>query len=416
MTDPQKTQSQRFLRLGLVSFVVVSAILILLYFLVLAKDYAVLFENLRESDTSAVTAELGKQGIAYRLKDDGHTVLVDKGEIAAARVAVAAANVLGGGDVGFELFNDSDIGLSEFSQKMNYLRALQGELTRTIMAMENIRFARVHLALPERSIFRNEQARPSAAITVQTADGQPLAPNRVLGLQQLVAAAVTDLAAEQVVILDDAGMPLSAPPAMPAVHGAITERGAFEQYVRIKATNDVRDMMGDRPFEILASARPTASAVPTNRSDDTKADVTAIGGATQHLQIIVRTQVALSGEEQAAALERLTDQLQLDLGGGDAVGFQTGVIRSDNGMTGTAQQSAATWDAPAPSAPADRALASPSPLDLFTNRWLWLLLGLIAVVLWLIWRQRGSLSDPERQHFADVLAEEIEIYRNERRG
>jgi flagellar M-ring protein FliF len=416
MADPQKIQSQRFLRLGLASFAVVSAILVLLYFLVLAKDYAVLFENLRESDTSAVTAELGKQGIAYRLRDDGHTLLVDKEEIAAARVAVAAANVLGGGDVGFELFNDSDIGLSEFSQKMNYLRALQGELTRTIMAMENIRFARVHLALPERSIFRNEQARPSAAITVQTADGLPLAPNRVLGLQQLVAAAVTDLAAEQVVILDDAGMPLSTPPAAPTAHGAITERGAFEQYARIKATNAVRDLMGDRRFEVLASARPAASSGPATRSDDTAGAGATTGEETQRLQILVRTEIALSDGEQAAMLERITDQLQLNLGGGDAIGFQTGTIRADDTMVGAVPQSAATWETPEPTVQTSRAPAASSPWDIFANRWLWLLLGVIAVVLWLVWRQRGALSDPERQHFADVLAEEIEIYRAERRG
>jgi flagellar M-ring protein FliF len=299
---------------------------------------------------------------------------------------------------------------------MNYLRALQGELTRTIMAMENIRFARVHLALPERSIFRNEQARPSAAITVQTADGQPLAQNRVLGLQQLVAAAVTDLSAEQVVILDDAGMPLSAPPALPAAHGAITERGAFEQYARIKATNAVRDLMGDRPFEILVSARPAASPAEADNSGRPEGDAASIGGVTQRLQIIVRTEAALSGEDQAAALERITDQLQLDLGAGDAIGFQTGVIRSDSPTPGAAPQSAAAWDAPITPSSTNRGSTTPSPWDIFANRWLWLLLGVIAVVLWLIWRQRGSLSDPERQHFADVLAEEIEIYRNERRG
>ncbi|KTE42946.1 MULTISPECIES: flagellar basal-body MS-ring/collar protein FliF [unclassified Sphingopyxis] len=411
----QKTSpSQRYVRFGLVAFAAVSTLLVLLYFFVFAKDYAVLFENLRESDTSAVTAELGKQGIAYRLKDDGHTVLVDKDEIAAARVAVAAANVLGGGDVGFELFNDSDIGLSEFSQKMNYLRALQGELTRTIMAMENIRFARVHLALPERSIFRNEQARPSAAITVQTADGRPLAQNRVLGLQQLVAAAVTDLSAEQVVILDDAGMPLSAPPATPMVHGAITERGAFEQYSRIKATNALRDLMGDRPFEIRLSARQASSpAIATGANESTGGAAT--GDTAQRLQILVRSEAALSAAEQAAAIERLVSELGLDLGMGDAIGFETGAIRPDPPL-GAAPQNAA-WSTPAAPTPAAAPASSTGfPTEFLTNRWLWMLFGLIAVVLWLVWRQRGSLSDPERQHFADVLAEEIEIYRNERRG
>lgn len=415
MADPQNIQSQKFLRLGFASFVVVSAILALLYFLLLAKDYAVLFENMRESDTSAVTAELAKQGISYRLRDDGHTVLVDKEEIAAARVAVAAANVLGGGDVGFELFNDSDIGLSEFSQKMNYLRALQGELTRTIMAMENIRFARVHLALPERSIFRNEQSRPSAAITVQTANGQPLAPNRILGLQQLVAAAVTDLSAEQVVILDDAGMPLSLPPSTKTTRMVITERDAFEQYNRIKAANAVRHLLGQRRFEILASADPAPYSDSQSLTDDVAASGVTTGGTTDRLKILIRTEAPLSKAEELAISARIVEQLQLTLDEGDAVGFQIGSVHGGETPTGTDPRSPPSWAKPEPSKPSIRAVAGVSPWDVVANRWLWLLLGVIAVVLWLVWRERGSLSDPERQHFADLLAEEIEIKRAQQR-
>lgn len=408
MADVQKSESQRLFRFGAISFVALVALLLLSYYLFLAKDYSVLFENLRESDTSAVTAELDKQGIAYKLADDGHSVLVDRDAVASARVAVAAANVLAGGEVGFELFDDSDIGLSEFSQKMNYLRALQGELTRTIMAMEGIRFARVHLALPERGIFRNEQAHPSAAITVQTTDGSPLAPSRVQGLQQLVAASVTDLSPEQVVILDDAGVTLSAAPRATATGSGLTERAAFEQYSQIKASNAVEDLMGGRPFELIVSAR-AASAVGTSVPASP-----ANTGPGAHMQVIVRTTDALPPADQADISARIVDDLALDLGAGDSVAFQTGVVRSRAVSLAPAAQPAIAWDRASRERASEPASSLALPHGLLANRWLWLLAGLIAVVLWLVWRQRGSLSDDERQHFANVLTEELDAFRADR--
>lgn len=408
-----KSESQRIIRFGVISFIMLFALLLLSYYFLLAKDYSVLFENLRESDTSAVTAELDKQGIAYKLADDGHTVLVDRDAIASARVAVAAANVLAGGEVGFELFDNSDIGLSEFSQKMNYLRALQGELTRTIMAMEGVRFARVHLALPERSIFRNEQAHPSAAITVQTTDDRPLAQSRVQGLQQLVAASVTGLSAEQVVILDDAGMPLSAAAPAATARADLTERAAFEQYSRIKASNAIEELMGRRPFEVVISARaidvlpagPIAAPAPAG---------TGQADAGSRLQVTVRTTDALTPGEQADISARIAGELALDLGAGDNIAFQTGIVRPRGAATTAAAPPPIDWDR----ALREKAAPSSSPFalpgGLSANRWLWLFFGLIAVVLYLIWRQRGTLSDEERQHFADVLAEELETYRGER--
>lgn len=408
MADVQKSESQRLFRFGVISFVALVALLLLSYYLFLAKDYSVLFENLRESDTSAVTAELDKQGIAYKLADDGHSVLVDRDAVASARVAVAAANVLAGGEVGFELFDDSDIGLSEFSQKMNYLRALQGELTRTIMAMEGIRFARVHLALPERSIFRNEQAHPSAAITVQTTDGSPLAPSRVQGLQQLVAASVTDLSPEQVVILDDAGVTLSAAPPAAATGSGLTERAALEQYSQIKASNAVEDLMDGRPFELIVSARG-ASAVAASVSASP-----ANAGSASHMQVVVRTTDVLPPADQAEISERIVDDLALDLGAGDSVTFQTGVVRPRAASLAPAAQPAIDWDRASRERASEPASSLALPHGLLANRWLWLLAGLIAVVLWLVWRQRGSLSDDERQHFANVLTEELDAFRAER--
>lgn len=412
MPAPQLSRPQRHFRIGLALFVAISALLLVAYYALLARDYSVLFENLRESDTSAVTAELDKQGIAYRLADDGHSILVDKGDVASARVAVAAANVLAGGDVGFELFNDSDIGLSEFSQKMNYLRALQGELTRTIMAMDGIRFTRVHLALPERSIFRNDQARPSAAITVQTIDGRPLAPTRVRGLQQLVAAAVTDLDPDEVVILDADGMALSAP--APAETSGLTERSAYEGYAQLAARNAIAALMGTRAYEVTASARSPEGEQAPAPTADAVGEAPATVRARPRLQIVVRTRDELDAGTQAMVRERIAEQLTLDPGAGDDVVFRTGVVRAPLSPASYATPAEPISSHTTPDASMTR--GSQFSLDWLANRWIWFLLGLIALVVWLVWRQRGSLSDDERTHFAAVLAEEIDAHRSRRRG
>ena len=415
MADPTNQQSRKTLGVGLAAFVTLSAILIAAYFILFAKDYAVLYENLRESDTSAVTAELDKQGIAYRLKDDGHSVLVDKGDIASARVAVAAANVLAGGEVGLELFNDSDIGLSEFSQKMNYLRALQGELTRTIMAMDGIRFTRVHLALPERSIFRDEQSRPTAAITIQTIDGQPLAPSRVQGLQQLVAASVTGLSPSEVVVLDDNGMALSAPLGTGGQHAELTERAAFEQYVRVSAEAAIGDLMDATPYEITASARGLPDAPPSSGTNT--AGEPAIGTAGGGLAIVVRTSNELDTRRQDQLRSRLAERLGLDLGSGDSIGFAVGVVRPP-----LASPEAANV-APTGATTVAYEVNSRSPSTgvklrdaILSSRWLWFGMAIVVILFWLIWRQRGSLSEAERDHFATILAEEIESHRQEAHG
>ncbi len=141
-------------------FALVVAVLAGTYFAFLRPGYAVLYENIREADAAEIIAVLDKQGIDYRLEDDGHRVLVPDDEVGRARVLVAGSGVAMGGVVGFELFNDTDMGLTEFAQKVNYQRALQGELARTIMGMDGIVFARVHLSLPERTLFRAEQAGP----------------------------------------------------------------------------------------------------------------------------------------------------------------------------------------------------------------------------------------------------------------
>lgn len=176
---------------------------------VLRGDPAVLFSELRPQDAALMAVELDKLKIPYTVADHGATLLVDRSQVHSARMKLMGRELPLHGTVGLELFNTTDFGMTEFAQKINYQRALQGELTRTILSFSEVRDARVHLALPEQGLFRQNTARPKAAITLALRTGQALRHEQVGGIQRLVAAAVPGLLANEVTIVDQQGVALT---------------------------------------------------------------------------------------------------------------------------------------------------------------------------------------------------------------
>jgi flagellar M-ring protein FliF len=176
---------------------------------ILRVEHAVLFSDLRPQDAALMSAELDKLKVPYTLGENGASLLVDRSQVHAVRLKLMGRELPLNGTVGLELFNHTDFGMTEFAQKINYQRALQGELTRTILALAEIRDARVHLALPEQGLFKQNAARPKAAITVAMRPGQALRSDQVNGIQRLVAAAVPGLHAQEVTIVDQQGTALS---------------------------------------------------------------------------------------------------------------------------------------------------------------------------------------------------------------
>lgn len=175
----------------------------------LRVEHAVLFSELRPQDAATMTAELEKLKVPYALADGGATVLVERAQVHAVRLKLMGRELPLHGTVGLELFNHTDFGMTEFAQKINYQRALQGELTRTILSFPEVRDARVHLALPEQGLFRQNASRPKAAITLHMKQGLTLRPAQVNGIQRLVAAAVPGLVAQEVTLVDQHGTALS---------------------------------------------------------------------------------------------------------------------------------------------------------------------------------------------------------------
>jgi flagellar M-ring protein FliF len=177
----------------------------------LRTPYSVLFADLKEADVAVVVGELEKLKVPYRLSGGGQTVLVPESDMYKTRMTLMGRQLPLGGTVGFELFNNAEFGVSDFVQKVNYQRALQGELTRTIQSIEQLRSVRVHLAIPEAGIFRKDAQRAKASVTVSLRPGQALAPAQVLGIQRLVGASVPEVQAEDVTVLDQHGNTLSRP-------------------------------------------------------------------------------------------------------------------------------------------------------------------------------------------------------------
>ena len=174
-------------------------------------DMTLLFGKLGASDANSVVEALRTEGVPYELAENGTAVYVPRDKVYELRLRFAAQGLASDGPVGYELFDAGTLGMTDFMQKLNLKRALEGELARTIASIRQVEMARVHLVVPERSAFATEQKQPTASVVVQTVGGQKLDEQEVEGITSLVAGAVEGLAPENVTILDVRGNLLSNP-------------------------------------------------------------------------------------------------------------------------------------------------------------------------------------------------------------
>src|SRR6201987_3437093 len=171
---------------------------------VTAPQMTPLFTDLSFEDSTAIVKDLERQGIPYELKSDNSIVMVPKDKVTRLRMRLAEAGLPKGGGVGYEIFDKSDaLGATSFVQNINHLRALEGELARTIRAIDRVQQARVHLVLPERPLFSREPPEPSASMVVRVRG--PLEPQQIRAIRHLVASSVNGLKPQRVSIVDEAG-------------------------------------------------------------------------------------------------------------------------------------------------------------------------------------------------------------------
>src|SRR6202163_987190 len=171
---------------------------------VTAPQMTPLFTDLTLEDSTAIVKELEREGIVYELRNDGAIVLAPKDRVPRLRMTLAESGLPKGGGGGYEIFDKSDaLGATSFVQNINHLRALEGELSRSIRALDRVQGARVHLVLPERPLFSREKVEASASIVLKVRGS--LEAQQVRAIRHLVASAVSVLKPERVSIVDESG-------------------------------------------------------------------------------------------------------------------------------------------------------------------------------------------------------------------
>jgi flagellar M-ring protein FliF len=212
---------------------------------VTAPQMTTLFTDLSVEDSSAIIKDLERQGIPYEMRNEGAILMVPKERVTRLRMKLAEGGLPKGGGVGYEIFDKSDaLGATSFIQNINHLRALEGELARTIRALDRVQQARVHLVLPERPLFSRDKAEPSASIVLKVRG--TLDPAQVRAIRHLVASAVNGLKPQRVSVVDETGR-LLADGSADQTPGGVTadeRKMAFEKNLRERIESIVTSVVG----------------------------------------------------------------------------------------------------------------------------------------------------------------------------
>ena len=222
-------------------------------------DFRPLYSSMALEDASGVVAKLRETGVEYRLSENGGAVLVPSAKLAESRLALAAAGLPKTGRIGFELFDKTNFGTTEFVEHINYKRALEGELERSVMSLAEVEQARVHLTLPKDSVFIEQQQPAKASVLIKIRPGAQLSAQNVLAVTHLVASAADGLSPDAVSVLDMDGRLLSRPKRAGSDDGArissetLEMRHQIESELVAKISATLEPVIGANKFRVGAS-------------------------------------------------------------------------------------------------------------------------------------------------------------------
>jgi flagellar M-ring protein FliF len=224
------------------------------------SDFRALYTGMAPEDAAPVVQKLRESGVDYRLSDNGGSVLVPSEHLADSRLTLAAAGLPKSGRIGFELFDKTNFGATELVEHINYQRALEGELERSVMSMEGVVQARVHLTLPRESVFLDQQQAAKASVMVRIRPGAHLSAQNVTALCNLAASAVEGLAPDGVAVIDMDGNLLSHPKRASGQSGdagvtseALEVRQSIERDLVAKINATLEPLLGADQFRAGAS-------------------------------------------------------------------------------------------------------------------------------------------------------------------
>jgi len=221
-------------------------------------DNAVLFSNLTQEDAGAIVEKLKAQKVLYQLEGGGTTILVPKSSVYDLRLSLVGQGLPRGGGVGFEVFDRQTMGTTDFVQKLNYQRALQGELSRTISRFPEVEEARIHIVTPKDSLFVEEHKKASAAVVLKLRRGRNLGPAQIDGIVHLISSSVEGLEPSQVTVVDMTGKILSKPQDPTGAQGLNSAQMEYQQQLeaglRQKAQTMLEKIVGPNKAIVRISA------------------------------------------------------------------------------------------------------------------------------------------------------------------
>lgn len=224
------------------------------------RDFEPIFSGMSPEDAGAVTSKLRESNVDYRLSDGGGTILVKSDKVAEVRLQLAAAGLPQTGRLGFELFDQTNFGASEFTEQVNFHRAIEGELERSVKSLREVERARVHISMPKESLYLESRQPAKASILIKLRPGAQLSSQNIAAITQLAASAVPGLQANQVTVLDTAGNLLNRPRAIgfpetgQASEAILEYRKSLERDIQMKVAQTLEPLLGADHFRTGVSA------------------------------------------------------------------------------------------------------------------------------------------------------------------
>ena len=227
-------------------------------FWIKTPDLQLLYANLSEQDASAIVDNLKSQKIPYELSNQGKTIRVPANQVHEIRLKMASEGLPEGSEVVLEIFDETSLGMTDFIQKLNFQRALQGELSRTIKTLDAVDHARVHLVIPKQTLFIREKPKGKASVTIKTKAGKFLNERQVQGIVHLIASSVEGITADNVVVVDVKGNLLSG--SQEANAGAARSSSNYQHKRRVEQEleKNILAMLEDALGQGMIIARVTA--------------------------------------------------------------------------------------------------------------------------------------------------------------
>ncbi len=269
--------TQRVFIAGLALTVIVSFLVMVLW--LNRPDFEVLYSNLYPEDAAKIVESLKADKVPYRLTNNGTTILVPDQNVFDLRLKIAGEGTMVGQGVGFEIFDEIKVGQTDFVQKINYQRALQGEIARTISDFPAVERARVHLVIPSRSLFIEEQHAPSASVVLKLVDGKSLKNKEVEAIVNLVVMAVEGMKRDRITVADTVGRILYSPSDDATLEGLSTSQLEYKLTMQQNLERRIEEMLFPviGPGKVIAKVNADLDfSQRTIRKEEYDPDVTVV--------------------------------------------------------------------------------------------------------------------------------------------